>query len=470
MSDHRESKDGKDRSRAKKRDDKKKKSPRVSTSPRRVSHSPRRSPIVLLSPTRPPSPLEEPSTIQEAPSQWLPVDPRVEWSSLREVDVPQTLDMKIEAMIEKAMSKFTAKLAPPSLPQGRESQVGETSGGVVGTNQTSAHPSKGQTAPRSHPSPPPVKRRTLEPQRMSEIRALGSRPSDGAHVSPLASLPYTQTQPDTPDRSSYHQDEERNPFQEMPGLEDCPLGGLRSALSKPPSSLTTSDHQLALWRQARGGDEVKVVRTNRVDALYSSQDEKASPFIVPELPLTQQQWQNDGAAAACFWSDGSSPVQGAWPHGGALAGHKHMCELIGDEEVRQRIEESVNLIANEALRPVGHSLRFLASGFNVTAYKRKEAAASAVKDTILQQQIRAKALVFTSFFNDNPDQMIAAAATRQQQRALTSAIRDVKQPTKQTQPRRPMDRSLSPLRRDDRRTNFQSQPRRGAPARARGVS
>ena len=119
MSDHRESKDGKDRSRAKKRDDKKKKSPRVSTSPRRVSHSPRRSPIV----TRPPSPLEEPSTIQKAPSQGLPVDPRVEWSSLREVDVPQTLDMKNEAMIEKAISKFTAKLAPLFLPQGRESQV-----------------------------------------------------------------------------------------------------------------------------------------------------------------------------------------------------------------------------------------------------------------------------------------------------------------------------------------------------------
>ena len=210
MSDHRESKDGKDRSRAKERDEKKKKSPRVPTSPRRVSHSPRRSPIVLLSPTRPPSPLEEPSTIQR-----LPVDPRVEWSSLREVDVPQTLDMKIEAMIEKAMSKFTAKLAPPSLPQGRESQVGETSGGVVGTDQTSAHPSKGRTAPRSHPSPPPVERRTLEPQRMSGIRALGSRPCDGAHVSLFASLPYTQAQPDTPDRSSYHQDEERNPFQEM---------------------------------------------------------------------------------------------------------------------------------------------------------------------------------------------------------------------------------------------------------------
>ena len=279
-------------------------------------------------------------------------------------------------------------------------------------------------------------------------------------MSPLASLPYTQTQPDMPDISSYHQDEKRNPFQEMPGLEDCLL--LR---------------QLALWRQARGGDEVKVVRTNRVDALYSSQDEKASPFIAPdlppELPLTQQQWQNDGLLRKqqrVFGVTAQALSRGLGLMEEPLQNIKHMCELIGDEEVRQRIEESVDLIANEALGPVGHSLRFLASGFNDTAYKWKEAAASAVKDTILQQQIRAKPLGFTSFFKDNPDQMIAAAATRQQQRALTSAIRDVKQPTKQTQPRRPMDRSRSPLRRDDRRTNFQSQPRRGAPARARGGS
>ena len=43
---------------------------------------------------------------------------------------------------------------------------------------------------------------------------------------------------------------EVNPFTEMTGLEDRPLAGLRTALSRQPSSSETSERQLALWRQA----------------------------------------------------------------------------------------------------------------------------------------------------------------------------------------------------------------------------
>ena len=41
-------------------------------------------------------------------------------------------------------------------------------------------------------------------------------------------------------------EEEINPFSAMPGLDDCPLAGLRSALSRPASANTTSERLIAL--------------------------------------------------------------------------------------------------------------------------------------------------------------------------------------------------------------------------------
>ena len=127
------------------------------------------------------------------------------------------------------------------------------------------------------------------------------RPMDGNHVSPLASLPYAQSSIEQWNDSYADDDsttEENNPFAAMPGLEDCPLAGLRSALSKPVEHLTTSKHQKALWRQARGGTEVRQVKTFRSEALYADSN-KDSPFLPPELPqdmpISQPQWTADVA-------------------------------------------------------------------------------------------------------------------------------------------------------------------------------
>ena len=96
-------------------------------------------------------------------------------------------------------------------------------------------------------------------------------PRDGNHVSPLESLPYAQS-PIEQWNDSYADDdsttEENNPFAAMPGIEDWPLAGLRSALSRPVKHLTTSERQKALWRQARGGMEVRQVKTFRSEVLY----------------------------------------------------------------------------------------------------------------------------------------------------------------------------------------------------------
>ena len=63
-----------------------------------------------------------------------------------------------------------------------------------------------------------------------------------------------------------------NPFVAVPGLEDCPLAGLRSALSKPSGATNPTSRQTALWTQSRGGSELKIVRTNRIDPIYSGPD------------------------------------------------------------------------------------------------------------------------------------------------------------------------------------------------------
>ena len=50
---------------------------------------------------------------------------------------------------------------------------------------------------------------------------------------------------------------EPHPFAKVPGLKDCPLAGLRAALSRQPSADTPTDRQTALWTQSRGGTEVR---------------------------------------------------------------------------------------------------------------------------------------------------------------------------------------------------------------------
>ena len=79
----------------------------------------------------------------------------------------------------------------------------------------------------------------------------------------------------------------------MTGLEDCPLAGLRTALSRKPLSSNTNERQLALWRQARGGAEMKPINVNRIEHRYLHEECAGTPFLAPDLPrampLTHQQ-------------------------------------------------------------------------------------------------------------------------------------------------------------------------------------
>ena len=93
---------------------------------------------------------------------------------------------------------------------------------------------------------------------------------------------------------------EPHPFATVPGMEDCPLAGLESALARQHSADAPSVRQTALWTKSRGGSEVRAVKTFRIDALYTGPDGTGvsafQPLDMPqELPLSHQQWQHDNA-------------------------------------------------------------------------------------------------------------------------------------------------------------------------------
>ena len=63
--------------------------------------------------------------------------------------------------------------------------------------------------------------------------------------------------------------QEPHPFAEVPGLEDCPLAGLKSALTRQHLAEAPTDRQTALWTQPRGGTEERAVKTYRIDSIYT---------------------------------------------------------------------------------------------------------------------------------------------------------------------------------------------------------
>ena len=70
---------------------------------------------------------------------------------------------------------------------------------------------------------------------------------------------------------SLSEDKRQEPhlFAEVPGLEDCPLAGLKSALTRQHLAEAPTDRQTALWTQPRGGTEERAVKTYRIDSIYT---------------------------------------------------------------------------------------------------------------------------------------------------------------------------------------------------------
>ena len=84
-------------------------------------------------------------------------------------------------------------------------------------------------------------------------------------------------------------------------------------------------------------------------------------------------------------------------------------------EHRGRLLEAVGVIQSDTMA----SVCFLAAGFNDLAIKRRELVANAVKDTLLQSQLRSCPLGFDSFYKEDVSGLLTAAATRQTQYFLT---------------------------------------------------
>ena len=251
------------------------------------------------------------------------------------------------------------------------------------------------------------------------------------------------------------EEQEPHPFAEVPGLEDCPLSGLRSALTRTSAVSAPTSRQTALWTQSRGGTEVRNVRTYRIDNMYSGPDgADGSTFKALELPstlpLTQQQWQADSTLkkqqnllgrTACALSRGLETMEAL------LENLTRIADTL-PADTRARMIEEISRVQSEALAPIGRAMRFLASGFNDITFRRHDAVVTGIRDPVLQQQVKNAPLGMDQFFRHDVSSAIASATDRQQQNALTAALRHKPASTgrRREQDRRP--RSRSPMRRD----------------------
>ena len=263
-----------------------------------------------------------------------------------------------------------------------------------------------------------------------------------------------------------------HPFAEVPGLEDCPLAGLRLAISHRPSSDSPTDRQTALWTQPRGGSEVCVVKTFRIDAVYAGADGPSSfqPLDLPaELPLTNQQWQNDNTMKKqqkLLGLTARALAKGLETMEQPLATISDIDDTLLTE-TRNRLLDAVDMVQTDAVAPLGHSLRFLASGFNDISFRRRDLAISGITDKALQMQVKAALLGMEHFFKEDISPALAVFASRQQQSALTSALRQrgsVPYNNRLADDHRRNDRVRSRSQRRDRaRQNNQNWPfRRGS--------
>ena len=152
-----------------------------------------------------------------------------------------------------------------------------------------------------------------------------------------------------------------------------------------------------------------------------------------------------------------------------LASVQELANSVEDDVIRNQLLDAVDVMQTDAFVPLGHALRYLASGFNEVTFKRREMAAAQIRDKGLQQQVKAAALGFDTFFKDDITPALTTAVNRQQQQALTSALRRGGLYTgrhSHDRQRERRDRSRSPVRRDrDRPRARSSRPFKRGPSR-----
>ena len=155
-----------------------------------------------------------------------------------------------------------------------------------------------------------------------------------------------------------------------------------------------------------------------------------------------------------------------------LASNQEIANKIVDENVRNQLLDAVDVMQTDAVAPLGHALRYLASGFNDISFKRRDLAAAQINNKGLQQQVKAATLGLDTFFKEDINQALTTAASQQQQQALTSALRrgsSYRQSDDRQRERR--DRSRSQMRRDRYRPRqrssrpFKRGPSRGGTSR-----
>ena len=116
---------------------------------------------------------------------------------------------------------------------------------------------------------------------------------------------------------------EPHPFATVPGMEDCPLAGLKSALLRQHSADAPSVRQTALWTQSGGGDQRLGPRKHLglmpcTPARTARGCLQFNPWTCPRschLVTTSGNMIMRLKATEVAWMYSKSPVKGARTHG-----------------------------------------------------------------------------------------------------------------------------------------------------------
>ena len=239
--------------------------------PKKKTRSPRKGAAPKAKPSE-----KSPVAIITEPLGEPVVDPRP-WQAPDAVQPPEDLEENISRIVAAALARaLPAALATPAITQGCAATAPVPS--VTSQRPEGVASPSGLTAAVGRPPRPiPVSRQststsvpqdghatTAMPPKRS-VTTLSNRPR--LHLPPP---PTRVTEPlvdDSGDRQLItfspeqflgdedlgEMEQEPHPFAAMPGLENCPLLGLRSALSRPSGVATPTSRQTALWTQSRGG-------------------------------------------------------------------------------------------------------------------------------------------------------------------------------------------------------------------------
>ena len=192
------------------------------------------------------------------------------------------------------------------------------------------------------------------------------------------------------DISDVEEEKREDSFASVPGLEDFRLSGARVAVNRSKSSRAPDNTTYQLWYNARGlntEDGWKSIRASKVVATYTNHPE-ATIFKAQESPSVFP--LDPGAIRRDEHLASQQTRLGAAGHALCLAMssiNKTVDLLTSDESAADIVSRAQEMLANEAGKALGHTLRVLAAECNQLCQDRRRLCLDTLQDSRDRQEM-----------------------------------------------------------------------------------